>query len=349
MGETLGCQNATCAFCKTWQVVVMQRIGDIPQIKKLAKVGKALTPDGDKLLKVITAIRLDPDKSDAAYMARQLVQCTLPHRNPGNVPLWKRSNGRLILSIVPGINRETSQTFGFPYGSIPRLLLFWMTTEAVKTKSRRLELGHNLSDFMLNVGLNPDNGSGKRSDARRLREQMVRLFKATISFDEVIREQHRHGLTWLDMQVAPEGQLWWDPKQPDQSVLWGSWIELGEKFFQAITATPVPVDTRALKALKRSPLALDLYALAVYKAFVANQRDEKQFVPWDGLLEQLGANYDPERIDHFKTELRPKLLRVAECFPERLKYEWSRDGLSFLPGTKLPISPTKQLTPKSQT
>jgi len=25
-----------------------------------------------------------------------------------------------------------------------------------------------------------------------------------------------------------------------------------------------------------------------------------QFIPWDGLLRQLGADYDPERIDNFK-------------------------------------------------
>jgi hypothetical protein len=31
--------------------------------------------------------------------------------------------------------------------------------------------------------------------------------------------------------------------------------DLGAKFFQAVRALPVPVDTRALKALKRSPLA----------------------------------------------------------------------------------------------
>jgi hypothetical protein len=35
---------------------------------------------------------------------------------------------------------------------------------------------------------------------------------------------------------------------------------LGENFFEAITAAPVPLDMRVLKTLKRSPLALDLYA-----------------------------------------------------------------------------------------
>ncbi len=35
-----------------------------------------------------------------------------------------------------------------PYGSVPRLLLAWVTTEAVKTKERELELGDSMSAFM---------------------------------------------------------------------------------------------------------------------------------------------------------------------------------------------------------
>jgi hypothetical protein len=40
-----------------------------------------------------------------------------------------------------------------------------------------------------------------------------------------------------------------------QTALWESWIELGEKFFNAIIAAPVPADMRVLRALRRSPLA----------------------------------------------------------------------------------------------
>jgi hypothetical protein len=162
-----------------------------------------------------------------------------------------------------------------PYGTIPRLLLFWITSEAVKTKNRRLELGNSLTKFMRELGLNPDNGRGKRSDARRLRDQMERLFRARISFDQSTPGKK----AWVDMQVAPEGVLWWDEKQPDQTTLWDSWIQLDEKFFEAITAAPVPVDMRALKALKRSPLALDLYAWATYTAFQTQRTGQSRSVP----------------------------------------------------------------------
>ena len=97
-------------------------------------------------------------------------------------------------------------------------------------------------------------------DARRLRDQMQRLFRARLSFQGTHERPGEQGETRLDMLVAEKSEFWWSHRQPEQGALWGSWIELGEKFFAAVTAYPVPADIRALKALKQSPLALDLYA-----------------------------------------------------------------------------------------
>ena len=226
-----------------------------------------------KLIDAAVEIGMErPSEQDAAYMARELVQCTLPHKDPGNVPLWKRTNGNLTLAIQPGMDVRTGETYGYPYGTIPRLLLFWITTEAIRTRSPRLELGSTLSEFMHELGLSPYTGRGKRGDATRLREQMQRLFQARISFHRHTEAQGRQGHSWLNMEVAPRGELWWDIKNPDQTALWGSWIKLGEDFYQAITAAPVPVDLRALRALKRSPLALDLYAWLTHEAYRAHKK-----------------------------------------------------------------------------
>jgi hypothetical protein len=194
-----------------------------------------------KLLDAAEAIRLDPDKTEAAFMARQLVQATLPHKNPGDVPAWSRRNGHLTLTIRSGWDHERGAAIGYPYGTLPRLLLFWMITEAVRTKTRRLELGGSLASFMRQLGLDPSRG-GKRSDARRLRDQMRRLFQASISFHQTRGEKGRKGEAWMNMDVAPDGVLWWDEKLPEQATFWSSWIQLGEKFFEAITAVPVQVD-----------------------------------------------------------------------------------------------------------
>ena len=144
-----------------------------------------------RFLEAAERIRMDrPTLDDLAYMARQLVQVTLPHRNPGELPEWTRSNGNLTLSIRPGwtTDQKTGQrrSIGYPYGSIPRLLLFWLTAEAVRKKARQepdriVQLGSSLADFMFQHGLNPATGRGPRGDARRLRDQTERLFRATIS------------------------------------------------------------------------------------------------------------------------------------------------------------------------
>ena len=36
-----------------------------------------------------------PDENSITYMARPLVQATLPHSDPGDVPVWSRINGDL--------------------------------------------------------------------------------------------------------------------------------------------------------------------------------------------------------------------------------------------------------------
>jgi hypothetical protein len=296
---------------------------------------KALSPASAHLLEAAERITNDPDAADLAFMARQLVQCTLPHSDPGNMPVWTRTNGDLILTLQQGY--KAGKPIGYPYGSLPRLLLFWITTEVVRTKKRKLELGRSLASFMREIGLNPDTGGGKRGDGPRVKEQMRRLFRCRISFDQEVDVQGRHGERWRDMDVAPEGELWWDPKIPQQDDLWESWIELGEKFFAALLASPVPLDMRALRALKRSPLALDLYAWASYRAFTVTRKGETQFIPWAALTHQLGGNYDDRR--NFQKKARAALRKVRSVYPG-LVLTYAPGGIIIHP-SRLAIVPTR--------
>lgn len=260
------------------------------------------------LLDAAVQIQQYPDEAEATFMARHLVQCTLPHSDPGDIRQWCRTNGSFTLRIRPNFDPITDKAL-FPYGSIPRLLLFWIVTEAKRKKSRHLRLGHSLDSFMREVGLNPRTGGGKRSDAKRLREQMTRLFRATISFDDS-RIGHER---WVDMQVAPKAELWWTPNCATQDTLWDSWIELGEPFFEAVTSSSVPVDLRALKALKRSPLALDLYAWLTYTAHIATTNRSPRIVPWKGLHGQMGSEYSELR--QFRANVNLALKKIKLVYP----------------------------------
>jgi Plasmid encoded RepA protein len=120
---------------------------------------------------------------------------------------------------------------------------------------RTSELGNSLSVFMFQLGLNPATGCGPLVTPACCANRCSGC-SGQPSASTGRRRRARASGTWLDMQVAPRGEFWWSVRDPSQAALWGSWIELGEKFFEAITAAPVPLDMRALKALKRSPLAL---------------------------------------------------------------------------------------------
>jgi hypothetical protein len=154
---------------------------------------------------------------------------------------------------------------------------------------------------------------------------MRRLFSAAINFqankvDLNGREQEQS----FNMNVSSRRELWWDPKHPEQVGLFGSWVELGELFFQAITESPVPGDLRALRALKRSPLALDLYNWSTHKALSVVRKGQSQFIPWIGLMRQFGTDYkDPK---DFRKKAIAALKKIEAVYPG-LKLQDAEGGI----------------------
>ena len=209
------------------------------------------------------------------YMARALVQATLPHKAT-TANEFQRENGLFSLTIL------APSRVGLPYGSIPRLLLSWMTTEAVQTRSPKLELGPTLSAFMAELGMEPR--GGKRGDITRLKKQTESLFCSMIS----CRYADETSSQGAGFTIAKDYALWWTPKSPEQLPLWKSTVTLSTDFFNEIIERPVPIDMVALKALKRSPMALDIYFWLTYRMSYLS-RDT--VIPWPLLQGQFGASY----------------------------------------------------------
>jgi hypothetical protein len=198
---------------------------------------------------------------------------------------------------------------GYPYGIIPRLILIWIVTEIIRTKSRRLELGNRLADFLLKLGLDPSRG-GDRSDIKRFRQQMERLLNALISFEYSLKGEGRSGRAWLNMQVAPKAVLWWSDKDPDQTMLFGSWIEVSEDFFNAIMSAPHPLDIRVVQHIKDSSLGIDLYTILNREAYRAMKDDKPRFLAWEWLLEQTGNEY--KNLDNFRRDALVQIKAIME-------------------------------------
>ena len=67
-------------------------------------------------------------------------------------------------------------------------------------------------------------------------------------------------------------------------------IELGEDFFTEIIRCPIPIDLNTLRAMKRSPLGLDLYLWLTYRTFGLKRPLR---LTWPLLYRQFGI--DPSR------------------------------------------------------
>jgi hypothetical protein len=78
---------------------------------------KALSEAQQKLIDSSVGIFDEsPSARDAAFIARELVLASLPHSNPGDRPVWTRRNGKVTLAIQPGVNIQTGESYGYPYG-----------------------------------------------------------------------------------------------------------------------------------------------------------------------------------------------------------------------------------------
>jgi hypothetical protein len=278
-------------------------------------MAKNLSPQSiDSLINQALAIEDEEARQAGAlgFMARAMVQATLPHRKvEGNE--FERKNGNFTLTL------QAPSKVGLPYGTVPRLLLAWVTTEAVKTKSRELELGDSMSAFMGELGMTPTGGTS--GSITRLKNQTRRLFASTVS----ATYEDKDKVADIGYRLADRSLLWWHAKDPDQVGLWKSTVTLSEQFFNEVVDRPVPVDMRAIRALKQSPMALDVYTWLTYRVSYLKR---PTVIPWAALALQFGADYG--RLRDFKAALITELKKVLVVYG-RVQVEALEDGLLVKP------------------
>jgi len=275
-----------------------------------------------------TALGLEDDDADVCNgfgcLARTLAQATLPHSDPKLPPgtLYTRNTGLLTLTVAP-----TSLLYGIPFGSIPRVILAWICTEAKLTNSPVLSLGRSQAAFMRQLGL--------YSNGRYIalfREQAMRLFGAVIS---VAYTDRKHADSSMRFLISDQSHVFWSARSPEQTTLWESTLSLSDGFFREIMAAPVPIKIPVLHALSKSPFAMDIYAWLTYRMFVlARSKRPSVFIPWQNLHSQFGTSYPPTEkgIQNFKVNF---LLRAKDVYP-------------FYPEARQHVTPTTEgllLTP----
>ena len=185
----------------TWRGIVSSR-------KYLNAPDAALMPtpqaiyhytSADQIDALIDAMDSDPDRG---FMARLMTLCSLPRTNPGDQYQYRRVNGPYKLFL------SRTGEYKLPYGSLPRLLLAWVCTEAVRTQSRKIVLGNSLAKFMRTLGIYNSGGNPQA----RLRNQMQRLFNAAVSLSYEGKNVSRS----INSVVASRTEFWWNERKPDE-------------------------------------------------------------------------------------------------------------------------------------
>lgn len=264
------------------------------------------------------------------FMTRALVSATMPYKDP-KTKVFERRNGDLTLTILA--------PNGVPFGKYPRLLLSYLVTEAVVTRSNVVVLGDTLADFLkASIGVRAT--GGKEGTQTRLSDQMQRLFTSIVtvgkrvtngtsrSFQfENITLVERGRLEERDMarldglrptgegaEDKQEAKLWREIEKADAG-RWNSVIELTPRFFQECIETPVPIDLRAYRVLGEAPMAMDIYAWTTYRSSYIKHPTRP--IPWPLLHAQFGSGlpFTEQGTRDFKKAFKRNLDLVRQVNP----------------------------------
>lgn len=261
------------------------------------------------------------------YMTRALVMATMPYKDP-KTDVFTRKNGEFRLRILAGYEG------GIPYGVYPRLLLSWVTTEAVRCQSPVIELGDSLRGFLREVMELRSSSGGSRGTSTRVSEQMKRLFGALISAQYTGDLTGRKGFKLRNVMIADEldihdASALWQPQHQHEAGTWRSTVRLSQNFFQECIDRPIPIDLRAYKSLRGSPLAMDVYTWLTYRMSYTERRTRP--IPWASLMLQFGSNFQNDQaVRDFKKAFLKALKAVAVIYPQA-QVQVQNNGLVLIP------------------
>lgn len=256
------------------------------------------------------------------YAASWMASLSLPYRYEPGRTQWTRSDGEKTLVIQSGVeiadyfgHDETGcgasrlRFTGIPYGSTPRLVLVWLTTELVRNGSRAVQLGRTPPEFLRKLGIRGP-FSGDRGAVFYVRKQLYYLLNSQVlvkwhdsekSFCIIAGDEHRHA-------------GWAIPAAETLSPIRYSRIILSEAFVRSVGKGLIEIDLDIFHRLRGSPIAMDIYLLlcSQFKAMQDTGQAETR-LRWSELYTLMGSH---SKKDKFVQNFRRALQRITSVFVE---------------------------------
>lgn len=280
-----------------------------------------------RLTESAALIRHD-DEGSIAFHHTVFCQTALPYRRSLS-RIWERSNGFLSLRVEAGTALHPQNLkwmeLPLPFGAKSRLILIHFDTLAIQNQTPEIQIEDSMTAFLEKLQGYAPNGeeiADFRDHAAAITGALFRF--ATTSGDRTFQ---------IDTKIITSFELWY-PEDGRQHTLWPSHVRLSDEYFRTLIHHAVPLDQRAIKALKHSALALDIYKWLSQRLYRVPE-NQPAFVPWNLVQAQFGQGYTEIRF--FRRAFLHQLKAVLTQYPDA-RIEVDDHGLT-LRHSRPPIAP----------
>ena len=257
-------------------------------------------------------LRVHDEEPVPAFLHSALCAMSLPTKRPKDDTLpIVREDGRYALAINPRPvlqnvdGKSVMRSLGVPYGAYPRVALIYLLSQAVTKQSRDVYLGRNFTEWMRRLGYQTVS-YGPRGTANLMREQVDRLLACEWQIRWDGTDAGDNAFAVRDVKISNEyaGTL-------DRNGSFAREIRMSEAFYSHLVDHAVPLNEVAIRELKGTPTALDLYTYLAYRLpRISSERG--QTISWDQLAKHLGNEADTKR---FRQTVRDTMQLVSAVYP----------------------------------
>lgn len=245
---------------------------------------------------------------------------SLPHRKLADDQPWRREGHRVTLLVEPGRMETASglKLYGVPYGARARMILLFLQSEAIRTRSPEIALGRSMRGWMERMGV-PYGGE----TAKALREQAARISACSLKFfwkDEI---EGRQG--FKRAAIVDSGLQFSAFDGTAQGTFWEDKVVLDAAFWRALTDHPVPLREAAIRELRDRSMSLDIY---VWLAWRLHTLQKHTPISWPALYGQFGGGF--AYLRHFRPAFTDALEAAMAAYPEAL-VDMSESGVVLYP------------------
>jgi hypothetical protein len=284
-----------------------------------APLGRVLQSLSEPKRRLLAFASEDP-AGGVLYQHSVLCQMSMPYRDPGAERHWQRKNGYLTLELAAGRafdqRVEGFVDVGLPFGPKPRLVLYHLNTEAVRTQHPRIELEETLTTFVRRVGIDP---CGRNVLA--IKDQLTRLAAADF---RIGKAEGAHSITVQGRILS--GFALWTPKDASVKNRWAHEVQFSPEYFESLMAHAVPLNEAAIGHLSHNAMALDIYTWLAQRLHRIDPQKPSR-VSWESLQEQFGSGY--AQLRDFRRVFNRTLLQVRVVYPDA-RLEVGAQGVSLL-------------------